>query len=57
MAAKPKKPAIITIAGDGTVPLIADGAVRRVQRGKKVEVSDAEIAYLKHAGVKFTKEK
>lgn len=57
MAAKQQKPAIVKIAGEGTIPLIADGQMRRVRCGAKVEVNTAELAYLKAAGVKFTKEK
>lgn len=57
-AAEPKaekpKALMVTIAGKGTVPIFAAGAMRRIACGKAVEVSKAEFAYIKNAGVSFS---
>lgn len=47
------KPGTVTIEGKGTIPVVADGAMRRLPKGEPVEVSDAEFASLKRAGVKL----
>lgn len=53
-AAAPAKEAqarTITIKGKGTVPLLADGAMRRVSRGVPIEISEAELAYIESNGI------
>lgn len=47
------EPLVVTIDGAGTIPLYADGAMRRVDRGAAVEVSEAEKAFLDYSGVKY----
>lgn len=52
---KPAKPArdpgTVIIKGEGTIPVYADGAMRRLERGKPVKVSAAELAFLKRSKV------
>ena len=43
----------ITIEGEGTVPIIADGAMSRLPRGEKIEVTDAQLEAIKKADLKF----
>lgn len=57
MAEKASKPLIVTIDGEGTIPLVADGAMRRVARGERIEITAAELAYLKASGVEFNRSK
>lgn len=45
----------IKIAGEGTVPVHVDGGMRRLEAGKSIKVSEAEIEYLERNGVSFTK--
>jgi hypothetical protein len=53
-AAKPaRKPGTITIEGKGTIPIHADGAMRRLPRGEPVKVSAAELAFIERSGIKF----
>lgn len=47
----------IKIKGTGTIPVYADGAMRRIEKGVSVEVSAKEAAYLKRNDIPFTKEK
>lgn len=50
--AKPARdPNTVTIKGEGTIPVYADGAMRRLDRGKPVKVSTAELAFLKRSKV------
>lgn len=50
-AAPAAKPGTVTIPGKGTVPIYGDGAMRRVERGVPIKVSDAERAFIKRAGL------
>lgn len=47
----------VTIAGEGTIPLVADGAMRRVARGQPVEVTKAEKAVLVRNKIPHSKDK
>ncbi|ESZ60651.1 hypothetical protein NL532_24070 [Mesorhizobium sp. C120A] len=52
--AKPaRKPGTITIEGKGTIPIHADGAMRRLPKGEPVKVSAAELAFIERSGIKF----
>ncbi|WP_395451192.1 hypothetical protein ACHMW7_16200 [Aminobacter sp. UC22_36] len=53
MKAEPIPAGCVVIKGVGNLPLIANGAIRRVPRGEVVAVSDAERAYLTRAKIKF----
>ena len=46
-------PDTVTIKGTGTIPVIADGAMRRLPKGKPVKVSAAELAFLKRSKVEL----
>lgn len=48
-----QKPDTIIIAGEGTIPVHIDGAMRRLPKGKAIEVSDEELAFLKRNKVEF----
>ncbi|TIW28677.1 MAG: hypothetical protein E5V63_04140 [Mesorhizobium sp.] len=50
-AKKPADPDTITIKGEGTIPVYADGAMRRLPKGEPVKVSAAELAFLKRSKV------
>lgn len=55
MAAQSKFAALVVkISGSGTIPIIADGAMRRVPAGKAIKVSPAEKAYLDRNNVSYT---
>jgi hypothetical protein len=43
----------ITIKGSGTMPIFGNGEMRRVPKGKPIKVSDAERAYIDHAGIAY----
>jgi len=43
----------ITIEGEGTIPVYAEGAMTRFQRGEKIEVTDAQLEAIKAAGVNY----
>lgn len=45
----------IKLSGKGTQPFYTNGAMRRVDRGEVVHVTDAELKSLKDSGVEFTK--
>lgn len=47
----------ITIDGEGTVPIVADGAMQRLERGTPVKVTDAQLEALKAADIPFKKAK
>ncbi len=49
-----RKPGTITIEGKGTIPVHIDGAMRRLPKGEPIKVSDAELAFIKGSGVKFS---
>jgi len=51
--AKPADPLTVTIHGAGTVPIYANGAMRRVSKGSAIRVSKSEKAFLDYAGVKY----
>lgn len=46
-----RKPDTIIIKGKGTIPVYAEGAMRRLPRGEPVEVSAAELAFLKRSKI------
>ncbi|WP_191126152.1 hypothetical protein [Mesorhizobium sp. B2-1-2] len=52
-ATAPAKPGTIIIKGEGTIPVYADGAMRRLPKGKPVAVSAAELAFLKRSKVEL----
>lgn len=57
---KPAKPAAtktITIDGEGPITFHTEGAVRNLERGKPVEVTEADIASLKAAEITFSEGK
>lgn len=51
----PEKPTKIVIAGSGSIPLVIDGAMRRLDRGKGVDVTKAEMAMLDRQGIEYKK--
>lgn len=46
-----RKPGTIIIKGEGTIPVYADGAMRRLPKGEPIKVSAAELAFLKRSKV------
>ncbi|TIV83793.1 MAG: hypothetical protein E5V64_06405 [Mesorhizobium sp.] len=50
-AAPARKPGEIIIKGEGTIPVYADGAMRRLPKGEPIKVSAAELAFLKRSKV------
>lgn len=51
----PAKTTKVKIKGEGTIPIHTDGSMTRIERGKAVEVTDAQLAALKQAGIEFEK--
>jgi hypothetical protein len=51
----PEKPTKIVIAGSGSVPLMIDGSLRRLDRGKGVDATKAEMAMLDRQGIEYKK--
>lgn len=52
-AAPKRKPGII-IKGEGTIRVFDNGAMRRLPRGERIEVSAEELAYLKRRQIDFS---
>jgi ABC-type hemin transport system substrate-binding protein len=50
-ALKAAKPGTIIIAGEGTVPIYGDGAMRRVPRGVPIDVTDAERSFIERSSL------
>ena len=40
------------IDGEGTMPIVADGAMQRLERGTPVKVTDAQLEALKAADIR-----
>ena len=43
----------VRIKGEGTIPIITEGSMTRLERGKNIQVTDAQLAALREAGEKF----
>lgn len=43
----------VIIDGKGTIPIVTNGAMRRIARGEPVSVSEAELATIEASGVAF----
>ena len=43
----------VKLKGEGTIPIIADGAMTRLDRGKNIKVTDAQLEALKKADIEF----
>ncbi|MCV0395475.1 MAG: hypothetical protein K5872_22265 [Rhizobiaceae bacterium] len=47
----------VKIKGGGTVPIHVDGQMRRIRRGRRIVLTQAEYAEVQRARIEHTKEK